>query len=53
MSHVIAQATIVEMTMILTNVMLVVVNIAFERINRKCSIRKRMGVEMGAMQQPN
>ena len=39
--------------MVCANVILMVVNIAFERTNRKRSMRKRMGVEMGAMQQSN
>ena len=39
--------------MVRTNVILIVVNIAFERIYRKRSICKKMGVEMGAMQQSN
>ena len=53
MSHVLARAIIAEMTMVCTNVILTVVNIAVERINRKRSIHKMMGVEMGVMQQSN
>ena len=39
--------------MVCTNVILMVVDIAFERMNRKRSIHKRMGIEMSAMQQSN
>ena len=39
--------------MVRANIILMVVNIAFERINRKHSIRNRMRVQMGAMQQSN
>ena len=53
MSRVIARATIVEMTMVRINVISMVVNIAIERNDRKHSIRKVMGAEMGATQQPN
>ena len=41
------------MKLVRTNVILIVVNTAFERIYRKHSICKKMGVEMGAMQQSN
>ena len=52
MSRVIARARIVEMIMVRINVILMVVDIAFERIDRKYSMRKRIGVEIGgALQQ--
>ena len=39
--------------MVGTNVILMVANIALERINRKPQIRKRMGVERSAIQNSN
>ena len=53
MCHVRARATIVETPLVRANGILMVVNITFERLNRKRIMSKRRGVERGAMQQSN